>query len=1181
MFKRNVWLSILVMLLPVTSFSDISSVFTSCNITSVEYLGVQDGLDQYRVTTQLHVVSQQEVMLEMYYQVDDDMDVSNGILQMDGLREHFMYPETPIDDIITEIRTYSFPQGTTHYITTYAFEQMSFSEISSATVPMSPPPVVIPNVKPEVRVTNNGDIDYYANGQIIQSFSFKSELGDLDNDGDLDVLVGSVEIPSMVLKNDGTGHFSVFQTLDSFPYTYSVALGDLDGDHDLDGVLADQYNGTKILQNDGSGFFTEGQVLLTRESDTTITSVLIADFNNDNYPDICLYLTIPYEPSVLKILYNDGAGNFTSDAIVNLPYSVDVYGLQAADFDANGYTDLVVGAIQGVAHIVFNSSSGMSVSDQILSIPEFNDMQFESHPGDLDGDGDKDILIDYIGPPSAIWFNDGHGAFTLGSQMIGTENGNSASDLGDLDNDGDLDIYIAGLGGANEVWLNDGHGTFSLSAITTTPAFGAFTVRLADLDRDADLDVFANLFYFGFQNLILFNTPTITLNEGAIATATGTANDADSDPLTVTADFGNLTDNQDGTWYWNAVTTDDTIQTVMVSSTDGQLTGVSNFTLVVQNVAPTITDVGIPATVREAVPLSLNVLYTDPGTNDTHEIIVDWGDSSIDTIPGANGLAQFSKTYATAGTYTVTITVTDDDSGTVTQTRTVEVLPPNQAPVIATDNTTVTVVEGSPAINTGTVADADGDVLTLTASIGSVVNNGDGTWSWNYTAVDNGNQTVTITADDGATAPVSTSFDFTATNAAPVISSISIPQEVFINQPVNVTVNFTDAGSADNHDVTIEWTDSDAFSEIDAVSPTQLAYTFTAPGSYTIYIGVNDYDNGRANTSRVIEVLEPNHPPVINVSTTAVTVTEGILAVNTGTIADADGDVLTLTASIGSVVNNGDGTWSWSYTPADNSNQTVTITANDGTAAPVSTSFNLTATNAAPVIASVTAPIAPINISAQPVSVVTTFTDVAADNHTVSIAWGDNNTSTINNAVSPSSASHTYTEAGVYPVIVTVTDDDGASTSYLHEYIVIFNPDGGFVTGGGWITSPAGAYSANTTLTGKANFGFVSKYHHGASVPSGNTEFNFKAGPLNFKSTSYEWLVITANQTSANYKGSGTINGNLAPNGLGYNFKIWAKDLSTDTFRIKIWYETSGVETVVYDNGTDQAIGGGNVQIHQ
>lgn len=75
--------------------------------------------------------------------------------------------------------------------------------------------------------------------------------------------------------------------------------------------------------------------------------------------------------------------------------------------------------------------------------------------------------------------------------------------------------------------------------------------------------------------------------------------------------------------------------------------------------------------------------------------------------------------------------------------------------------------------------------------------------------------------------------------------------------------------------------------------------------------------------------------------------------------------------------------------------------------------------------------------------------------------------------------------------------------------VVIYDPSAGWVTGGGWINSPAGAYTPMPLLTGKANFGFVSKYQNGASMPTGNTEFHFKAGNLKFQSTSYEWMVIS------------------------------------------------------------------------
>jgi PKD repeat protein len=177
--------------------------------------------------------------------------------------------------------------------------------------------------------------------------------------------------------------------------------------------------------------------------------------------------------------------------------------------------------------------------------------------------------------------------------------------------------------------------------------------------------------------------------------------------------------------------------------------------------------------------------------------------------------------------------------------------------------------------------------------------------------------------------------------------------------------------------------------------------------------------------------------------------------------------------------------------------------------------------------------------------------------------------------------SHPYSEAGVYTVTLIVTDDDGRSNQMDFQYVVIYDPEGGFVTGGGWINSPEGAYEPDPSLTGKASFGFVSKYVHGALTPSGNTEFQFKVADLNFHSTEYEWLVISG--PTAQFKGTGTINKDGE-----YKFKIWATDgalpggQGVDKFRIKIWEEDElGNETVIYDNKVNTELGGGQIVIHE
>ena len=78
-----------------------------------------------------------------------------------------------------------------------------------------------------------------------------------------------------------------------------------------------------------------------------------------------------------------------------------------------------------------------------------------------------------------------------------------------------------------------------------------------------------------------------------------------------------------------------------------------------------------------------------------------------------------------------------------------------------------------------------------------------------------------------------------------------------------------------------------------------------------------------------------------------------------------------------------------------------------------------------------------------------------------------------------------------------------------YDYIVVYDPNGGFVTGGGWIDSPPGAYLAEPSLSGKANFGFLSKYLKGATVPTGQTEFQLHFADFTFQSTAYQWLVVS------------------------------------------------------------------------
>ena len=204
--------------------------------------------------------------------------------------------------------------------------------------------------------------------------------------------------------------------------------------------------------------------------------------------------------------------------------------------------------------------------------------------------------------------------------------------------------------------------------------------------------------------------------------------------------------------------------------------------------------------------------------------------------------------------------------------------------------------------------------------------------------------------------------------------------------------------------------------------------------------------------------------------------------------------------------------------------------------------------------------------------------------------WGDGY-STNGTATSESlSESHTYTGAGVYRIELIVTDTCGNTDTAVSDYIPVYDPNGGFVTGGGWIWSPAGAYIADSTLEGKANFGFVAKYKKGSNIPEGHTEFHFNAGNLNFNSSSYDAMRLIISGAKAQFKGVGTINGS---GNYGFMISVLDGALSgssdQDKFRIKIW-DLDNYGAIVYDNNIEQTdenaepatiISSGSIIIHK
>jgi predicted outer membrane repeat protein len=202
------------------------------------------------------------------------------------------------------------------------------------------------------------------------------------------------------------------------------------------------------------------------------------------------------------------------------------------------------------------------------------------------------------------------------------------------------------------------------------------------------------------------------------------------------------------------------------------------------------------------------------------------------------------------------------------------------------------------------------------------------------------------------------------------------------------------------------------------------------------------------------------------------------------------------------------------------------------------------------------------------------FWDVAGRRHTSQ--WTFDGLSATGTVVEPSgsingssSASYKFAATGVYKVQMNLTDDKNV-TSYANtnndvaSLVVVYDPASGYVTGGGWFNSAAGALKSKPSATGKASFGFVSRYYASSMNPKGEAQFELKVGGFEFHADGFDKLTVTG--PKAQYKGSGKVTGDVS----SYGFALTVNDGQVssgggvDRIRLKIWKKSNNA--VVYDN---------------
>ncbi len=357
------------------------------------------------------------------------------------------------------------------------------------------------------KLNADGTLSFF---ETMNTFSLNNDhkAGDIDGDGDNDVVTffenGTTRQVHWYENTDGLGVFSNRQILFNLPSISGSSSGDqksleiidIDNDNLVDVVTFDsRRNGMSWYKNLGSGAF--GMEQIVSDEILSITSIAISDIDNDGAQDI---LFTDYTSNEFSWLRNqDGLGNF--GGILRMSsYAYFVNHVDYGDIDGDGDLDLVSSSHGDNKVAWYENTNGLGDFSNIQQlISKTTDGARDVFSVDLDGDLDLDVLVSaYLDATTdehqLIWFeNDGTGTFTTEHIFETTMEMILRINYADVDNDGDMDVISGQENSVLALYKNNGDGTFAPPVIFSEPGFSYLTsLQVADMDGDNDIDVLAS-----------------------------------------------------------------------------------------------------------------------------------------------------------------------------------------------------------------------------------------------------------------------------------------------------------------------------------------------------------------------------------------------------------------------------------------------------------------------------------------------------------------------------------------------------------------------------------------------------------------------------------------------------------------------------------------------------------------